>query len=63
MIKCLSLFSQILSEISLCTVSFEQLVMKHGIDHRDNIQRTTGDRVFFQDTETDIKRKDIYRDK
>ena len=37
--------------------------MKHGIDHRDNIQRTTGDRAFFQDTETDIKRKDIYRDK
>ena len=32
MIKCMSLFSQILSEMSLSTVSFEQLVLKHGND-------------------------------
>ena len=32
MIKCMSLFSQILSEMSLYSVSFEQLVMKHGND-------------------------------
>jgi len=32
MIKCMSLFSQILSEISLSSVSFEQLVVKHGND-------------------------------
>ena len=32
MIKCMSLFSQILSEISSSTVSFEHLVMKHGND-------------------------------
>ena len=32
MIKCMSLFSQILSEMSLSPVSFEQLVMKHGND-------------------------------
>ena len=32
MIKCLSLFSQILSEVSLSIVSFELLVMKHGND-------------------------------
>ena len=30
MIKCMSLFSQILSEISSSSVSFEHLVMKHG---------------------------------
>jgi hypothetical protein len=32
MIKCMSLFSQILSEMSLSSASFEQLVMKHGND-------------------------------
>jgi len=32
MIKCMSLFSQILSEMSLSTVSFEQMVLKHGND-------------------------------
>ena len=32
MIKCMSLFSQILSEMSLSPVNFEQLVMKHGND-------------------------------
>lgn len=32
MIKCMSLFSQILSEMSLSPVSFEQLVLKHGND-------------------------------
>ena len=32
MIKCMSLFSQILSEISSSSVSFEHLVMKHGND-------------------------------
>ena len=30
MIKCMSLFSQILSEMSLSPVSFEQLVLKHA---------------------------------
>ena len=32
MIKCMSLFSQILSEMSSSSVSFEQLVTKHGND-------------------------------
>ena len=32
MIKCMSLFSQILSEMSLSPVNFEQLVIKHGND-------------------------------
>ena len=32
MIKCMSLFSQILSEMSLCPVNFEQLLIKHGND-------------------------------
>ena len=32
MIKCASLFSQILSEMSLSPENFEQLVIKHGND-------------------------------
>lgn len=34
MIKCMSLFSQIIPERSLSSVSLEQLVMKHGNDRK-----------------------------
>ncbi|MEA4872551.1 MAG: DUF4372 domain-containing protein [Synergistaceae bacterium] len=34
MIKCMSLFSQIISEVPLSSVSIEQLVMKHGNDRK-----------------------------
>jgi|GEM_PF-2098942 len=49
MIKCMSLFSQILSEISLSSVSFEQLVMKHENNCNANVQH------LFMQTKTEAQ--------
>ena len=44
MIKCMSLFSQMLSEISSSSGSFKRLVMEHGNDHkqRDHMEISVG---------------------